>query len=137
MKPLSEIDLCMIRVAETELKEYPKYEGCIRQKKFTDWLQNKTFPFKFSIDDAGYFREDQKKYNRLEAELICAEIDYDVDYKADYFHITLESEEQIEVYMKLHMEWWEWWSKGNTSPHEFSQMFIGNGLMHKMIEEGE
>ena len=137
MKPLTETERSNILSVERNLLAYPTYEGTKRRKRFCEWLQNKTFPFKFSIDTAGYFREDKRTFNRLAAELICAEIDYDLNYKKDYFHITLTSEDQITVYEDVMLAWVRWWFSKNSERMEFSDMFIGSGLVNKMIEEGE
>jgi hypothetical protein len=106
-----------------------------KQEQFLEWEKNKTFPFTFSLDCPGYFREDVKIYNRLSAELLCADIEHTLNYEKDYFHVTLDSEEQIAVFETVEFEWWKWWNKRDAVHIAFHDMFIGNGLTNKIIKE--
>ena len=134
---LTDYEKRVIEETEAELSEHPSCKGCQQRKKFSDWLKNKTFPFKFSFETSGYFREEVKQYNRLAADLICADIEYDLNYEKDFLHITLENEGQIKDYEEVFFKWWMWCDKRNATHMPFVDMFIGSGIMNTIVEEGD
>ena len=94
---MTDAEIACIKTIEAYIKDFPNCESYKEWKRFSNWLSNKTFPIKFELDTPGYFHEDRKAYNRLYAELICNGIDVDLDYDNDYFHVTIEQEDQIKI----------------------------------------
>lgn len=104
-------------------------------KVFLEWEKNKTFPFSFSLPCVDHFRQETMEYNRLSAELLCVDIEHKLNYLEDYFHITLESEEQIATFEAVHYEWLWWRNKRTAVFISFRDMFLGSGLTNKIIDK--
>lgn len=117
-------------------RDYPTCKAGKKFLKYANWLLDPVFPVKIRIAHDGYFREDILFWNRILADFICEEFDFNMDYAKDILDIDFNSFEEMDKFHKILCKHFPC-LKGKEEEQNFHNTMFGSGVMNELITEEE